>query len=432
MNILIIGAGGREHALAWQATQFGHFVYVAPGNAGTALEPQISNVAISATDIPALLQFATEKNIDLTIVGPEMPLVAGICDTFAAAGLMCFGPSRQAAQLEGSKSFAKDFLVRHNISTPCATRFTDVQAAKAFLSEQTFPLVIKADGLAAGKGVVIAHTHAQAVTTVDEMLGQQSFGTASQTIMIEQFVTGEEASFIALVGKQGQFKILATSQDHKARFEGDTGPNTGGMGAYSPAPIITPLLEQRIVESIITPTLNGLAADGIDYTGFLYAGLMITADNEPFVLEFNCRLGDPETQPLLLRLKSDLATLCLSALQGTLNERSVEWDKRPALGVVMTAKGYPGDYSTGHIIQNLPLSQHGKNPHQKVFHAGTKQQNNHIVTNGGRVLCVTSLGDTLAQAKAHSYTTVAKISWQGACWRSDIGDKALTDTTETS
>jgi phosphoribosylamine--glycine ligase len=423
MNVLIVGSGGREHALAWKVAQspLVSQVFVAPGNAGTAVEAGIENIAISSDDIVALRYFAQEHGIALTIVGPEIPLVAGIVDEFRAAGLACFGPTRAAAQLEGSKDFCKRFLQRHSIPAATSQTFTRIDDARSYIQAHALPLVIKADGLAAGKGVVIAHTHEEALAAAEDMLSGNAFGNAGSRIVVEEFLEGEEASFIVMA--DGSFALpMATSQDHKARDDGDRGPNTGGMGAYSPAPVITPELHARIMHLIIEPTLQGMAADGTPYTGFLYAGLMITPDGTPKVLEFNCRFGDPETQPILMRLQSDLARLCLAAISGNLADHAIEWDDRKALGVVMAAKGYPEGYRSGDIIYGL---DEDTGPDARVFHAGTKRHDGHIVSSGGRVLCVCALGETVKEAQHRAYELVSKIHWEGAYYRSDIGYRAI-------
>jgi phosphoribosylamine--glycine ligase len=423
MNILIVGGGGREHALAWKAAQSSQAdtVYVAPGNAGTALEPGIENVDIDACDIDGLLAFAQRNNIGLTIVGPELPLVAGIVDRFTATGLRCFGPSAGAAQLEGSKTFAKDFLQRHNIPTAAYAVFTDTDAATAYIREQGAPIVIKADGLAAGKGVILAQTEAEAITAVTEMLSGNTFGEAGSRVVVEEYLQGEEASFIVMV--DGSHCLpLATSQDHKARDNGDTGPNTGGMGAYSPAPVVTPEIHERVMNEVILPTVTGMQAEGNAFTGFLYAGLMVAADGTPGVLEFNVRFGDPETQPVLLRLRSDLVDLCEAALDGQLDTVTAEWDTRPALGVVLAAGGYPDGYRTGDVISGLDEAEGAD---CKVFHAGTKQQDGVTVTSGGRVLCVCALGDSIAAAQQRSYACVQSIHWPDMYYRTDIGYRAI-------
>lgn len=423
MNILIIGNGGREHALAWKAAQspLADKVYVAPGNAGTALEPGLTNVEISATDIPALLAFAQSNDIGLTIVGPEAPLVIGVVDAFQAAGLKIFGPSQAAAQLEGSKAFTKDFLARHNIPSAEYQNFTEVEPALAYVRSKGAPIVIKADGLAAGKGVIVAMTLQEAEDAVQDMLAGNAFGDAGHRIVVEEFLDGEEASFIVMVDGKNVVP-MATSQDHKRVGDGDTGPNTGGMGAYSPAPVVTDEIHQRAMDQVIWPTVRGMAAEGNTYVGFLYAGLMISADGQPKVIEFNCRFGDPETQPIMLRLRSDLVELCLAGAEGKLDEKTSEWDERPALGVVLAAGGYPGDYNNGEVIQGLPQQESADG---KVFHAGTRMQGNDVVTSGGRVLCVTALGETVAQAQQRAYQLADGIQWTGSFCRKDIGYRAI-------
>ncbi|CAI2019561.1 phosphoribosylamine--glycine ligase [Serratia marcescens] len=423
MNILIIGNGGREHALAWKAAQspLADKVYVAPGNAGTALEANLENVAIAATDIPALVAFAQSHDIGLTIVGPEAPLVIGVVDAFQAAGLKIFGPSQAAAQLEGSKAFTKDFLARHRIPTAEYENFTEVEPALAYVRRKGAPIVIKADGLAAGKGVIVAMTLQEAEEAVRDMLAGNAFGDAGHRIVVEEFLDGEEASFIVMVDGENVVP-MATSQDHKRVGDGDTGPNTGGMGAYSPAPVVTDEIHQRAMDQVIWPTVRGMAAEGNTYVGFLYAGLMISADGQPKVIEFNCRFGDPETQPIMLRLRSDLVELCLAGAEGRLNEKSSDWDERPALGVVLAAGGYPGDYRNGEVIQGLPQQESADG---KVFHAGTRLQDNDVVTSGGRVLCVTALGDTVAQAQQRAYQLAEGIEWPGSFCRKDIGYRAI-------
>lgn len=423
MNILIIGNGGREHALAWKAAQspLADKVYVAPGNAGTALEPGLTNVEISATDIPALLAFAQSNDIGLTIVGPEAPLVIGVVDAFQAAGLKIFGPSQDAAQLEGSKAFTKDFLARHNIPSAEYQNFTEVEPALAYVRSKGAPIVIKADGLAAGKGVIVAMTLQEAEDAVQDMLAGNAFGDAGHRIVVEEFLDGEEASFIVMVDGENVVP-MATSQDHKRVGDGDTGPNTGGMGAYSPAPVVTDEIHQRAMDQVIWPTVRGMAAEGNTYVGFLYAGLMISADGQPKVIEFNCRFGDPETQPIMLRLRSDLVELCLAGAEGKLDEKTSEWDERPALGVVLAAGGYPGDYNNGEVIQGLPQQESADG---KVFHAGTRMQGNDVVTSGGRVLCVTALGETVAQAQQRAYQLAEGIQWPGSFCRKDIGYRAI-------
>ena len=423
MKVLVIGNGGREHALAWKAAQspLVETVFVAPGNAGSALEPALQNVAIGATDIPALLSFAQNEKIDLTIVGPEAPLVIGVVDAFRAAGLTIFGPTQSAAQLEGSKAFTKDFLARHHIPTAEYQNFTDIEPALAYLREKGTPIVIKADGLAAGKGVIVAMTLEEAEAAVNDMLAGNAFGDAGHRIVIEEFLDGEEASFIVMV--DGEHVLpMATSQDHKRVGDGDTGPNTGGMGAYSPAPVVTDEVHQRTMDRVIWPTVRGMAAEGNTYTGFLYAGLMIDKQGNPKVIEFNCRFGDPETQPMMLRMKSDLVELCLAGCHGKLDEKTSEWDERASLGVVIAAGGYPGDYRTGDEIHGLPLEEIGG----KVFHAGTKlSDDDRVLTSGGRVLCATALGHTVAEAQRNAYALMANIHWDGSFSRKDIGYRAI-------
>jgi phosphoribosylamine--glycine ligase len=423
MRILVIGGGGREHALAWKAAQspLADTVYAAPGNAGTGREPGVENVDVGAGDIDDLLAFAREKNIGLTIVGPEVPLVAGIVDAFAAAGLRCFGPSRGAAQLEGSKTFTKDFLARHRIPTAAYRTFSEVSPALAYLREQGAPIVVKADGLAAGKGVIVAMSLGEAETAVRDMLAGNAFGEAGRRVVIEEYLDGEEASFIVIA--DGKHVLpMATSQDHKRVGDGDTGPNTGGMGAYSPAPVVTEAVHRRIMTEVIEPTVRGMAAEGLPYTGFLYAGLMIGADGGPKVIEYNCRFGDPETQPIMLRMRSDLVAHCLAALEGRLDREQTEWDPRASLGVVMAAGGYPGSYARGTVISGLPRTE---DEDVKVFHAGTVERGGEVVTAGGRVLCVTALGDSVSEAQAQAYAQVRRITWDQAYWRSDIGYRAV-------
>ncbi|ESQ08964.1 MAG TPA: phosphoribosylamine--glycine ligase [Chromatiaceae bacterium] len=423
MKILIVGNGGREHALAWKAAQspLAERIYVAPGNGGTAEEPGVENVAIAATDSEALLAFARNTGIDLTIVGPEAPLVAGVVDYFTAAGLRCFGPTRSAARLEGSKGFAKDFLQRHSIPTASYQSFTALAPALAYLHQVGAPIVIKADGLAAGKGVILADNLATAETALRDMLSEGRFGDAGRRVVIEELLRGEEASFIAMIDGE-HILPLASSQDHKARDDGDRGPNTGGMGAYSPAPVVTPELHERIMADVMRPTLAGLAAEGIRYVGFLYAGLMIGNDGVPRVLEYNCRLGDPETQPILMRLDSDLVQLCIDALDSRLHRSTAEWNQQTALGVVLASGGYPGDYPKGFpIIGANRILDSGI----KVFHAGTRRDGEQCITDGGRVVCVTALGADVTEARSRAYRSVDKIHFQGAFFRSDIGHKAL-------
>ncbi|RAR63370.1 MULTISPECIES: phosphoribosylamine--glycine ligase [Halomonadaceae] len=424
MKVLIIGGGGREHALAWKVAQSPQVetIYVAPGNAGTLVEPKVSNVDIGATDLAGLEAFARDHAIDLTIVGPEAPLVEGVVDRFQAAGLAIFGPTQAAAQLEGSKSFTKDFLARHAIPSADYQTFTAVEPALAYLAEKGAPIVIKADGLAAGKGVIVAMTAAEAEAAVRDMLEANAFGDAGARVVIEEFLDGEEASFIVMV--DGEHVLpMATSQDHKRAGDGDTGPNTGGMGAYSPAPVVTDAVYQRIMDEVILPTVKGMAAEGHPYTGFLYAGLMIDKSGAPKVIEYNCRFGDPETQPIMMRLESDLAALCLAGSQGTLDRESIEWDKRPAVGVVLAAGGYPGSYRKGDVIDGIEAAE---DTGCRVFHAGTTQDDQgRVATSGGRVLCVTALGDTVANAQALAYEGVAAIDWQNMSYRRDIGFRAI-------
>ena len=422
MKVLIVGGGGREHALAWKCAQSPRVshVFVAPGNAGTLHESRVSNLDVAADDTDGLLAFAEREKIQLTIVGPEGPLVAGLVDRFQDAGRRCFGPTKAAARLEGSKAFCKDFLQRHGIPTASYATFTAADFSTAYIEAQRLPLVIKADGLAAGKGVVICETHADAVAAATAMLGG-SFGAAGNTIVVEEFLRGEEVSFIAVA--QGEQAIaLATSQDHKRRDDGDRGPNTGGMGAYSPAALVTPALHARIMQQVIQPTLKGLCADGNPFSGFLYAGLMIAPDGTPNVLEFNCRLGDPETQPILLRLQSDLVELCLATLDGALGHIELKWDPRAAVGVVMAAGGYPESYRTGDVIQGLEAASQLPG---KVFHAGTRQRDGDVVTAGGRVLCAVGLGDTIAAARLPAYALVDAIHWNLVQYRRDIGHRAV-------
>ena len=421
MKVLIIGNGGREHALAWKVARDSNVthVYVAPGNAGTASEHNVSNVNIDVLAIPELVAFAQQEKIDLTIVGPEAPLVAGVVDQFAAAGLTIFGPTRAAAQLEGSKAFSKDFLARHNIPTAAYQNFTDVEAAKAYVRQQGAPIVIKADGLAAGKGVILAQSEAEAFAAIDHMLAGNAFGEAGHRVVIEEFLVGEEASFIVMVDGE-HILPLATSQDHKARDNGDKGPNTGGMGAYSPAPVVTPDIHQRAMQEVIIPTVQGMSREGTPYTGFLYAGLMIDAEGTPKVLEFNCRFGDPETQPVLMRLQSSLVELCLAATRGELDSVEAQWDSRPALGVVMAAGGYPENYHKGDEIIGIEQVSNAK-----VFQAGTRLEDGKTVTNGGRVLCVTALGDSVREAQQRAYEGVKAIKWPNAYYRTDIGYRAV-------
>ncbi len=423
MKLLIVGEGGREHAICYKAAQSNEVstIFVAPGNAGTANEPKSSNVDIAADDIDALLIFAIEQKVDLCIVGPEVPLVLGISDLFASAGIKCFGPSKKAAQLEGSKAFTKDFLARHDIPTAAYGHFSKLDAAIEYVKSQTMPIVIKADGLAAGKGVIIAQDESEAVAALDDILVQSVFGGAGASVVIEEFLQGEEASFICMVAN-GQVLPFASSQDHKAAYDGDLGPNTGGMGAYSPAPVVDSAMHEKIMSEVIMPTANGLISDGIAYTGFLYAGVMIDAQGTPKVLEFNCRLGDPETQPILMRLESDLVELCLLAVDGKLPQQA-QWSDKVALGVVLASEGYPADYEKGKAIHIAPDLNDGGN--LKVFHAGTRHKNNKIVTNGGRVLCVCAMGESTEAAQAAAYNAVNAIEWQGMWYRQDIGYRAV-------
>ncbi|MFM5509788.1 phosphoribosylamine--glycine ligase [Aeromonas rivipollensis] len=423
MKVLIIGNGGREHALAWKAKQSPMVtrVFVAPGNAGTAHEGSIENVAIEATDIQALLAFAKAQQIGLTIVGPEAPLVKGVVDAFRAEGLAIFGPTAAAAQLEGSKAFAKDFLARHAIPTAEYQNFTEVEPALAYLREKGAPIVIKADGLAAGKGVIVAMTLEEAEAAVRDMLSGNAFGDAGARVVIEEFLDGEEASFIVMV--DGEHVLpMATSQDHKRVGDGDTGLNTGGMGAYSPAPVVTDAVHQKVMEQVIMPTVRGMAAEGNIYTGFLYAGLMIDAEGNPKVIEFNCRFGDPETQPIMLRMRSDLVELCLAACAGKLDQVEAIYDPRVAIGVVLAAGGYPGDYQQGKPISGLPVEEASG---EKVFHAGSQLAGDTIVTAGGRVLCATALGHTVAEAQQRAYQLAGRIQWDGVFYRKDIGWRAI-------
>ena len=423
MNILIIGSGGREHALAWKCAQSPRVdtVFVAPGNAGTAREAGVANVAVDADDIDGLIDIARQKDVALTIVGPEAPLVAGVVDRFNELGLPCFGPTAAAAQLEGSKAFTKDFLARHGIPTAAYRNFTELDAALDYIREQGAPIVIKADGLAAGKGVIVAGTVAEAEQAATDMLAGGAFGSAGARIVVEEFLDGEEASFIVVTDGE-TILPMATSQDHKARDEGDVGPNTGGMGAYSPAPVVTPEIEARIMDEVIRPTLEGMRADGNNYLGFLYAGLMIMADGTPRVIEFNCRMGDPETQPIMARLQSDLVDICAATLDGGLAGCAAEWDPRAALGVVMAAGGYPGRYAKGKVITGLESADSDS---QKVFHAGTRLDGDNVTTSGGRVLCVVGLGDSVAAAAREAYAAVDCIHWEDAYFRGDIGHRAI-------
>jgi len=423
MNVLVIGSGGREHALAWKAAQSANVntVFVAPGNAGTAGEAGLENIALEPMDFAGLADFARDNDVGLTIVGPEAPLVEGIVDFFQQRQLRCFGPSKGASQLEGSKAFTKDFLARHNIPSGDYATFTELQPALAYLHEKGAPIVVKADGLAAGKGVIVAETLRQAEDAVTDMLSGNAFGEAGCCVVIEEFLAGEEASFIVIVDGENVLP-MATSQDHKRIGEGDTGPNTGGMGAYSPAPVVDDAVYQRVMEQVILPTVRGMAAEGNSYTGFLYAGLMISSDGEPRVIEYNCRFGDPETQPIMMRLQSDLCALCNAALDGTLDRAETKWDERCAMGVVLAAGGYPGNYGKGFVIEGLEASQPDN---IKVFHAGTAAEGDDIVTSGGRVLCVTALAGDIATAQKDCYAAADKISWDGVTLRRDIGWRAV-------
>jgi len=423
MKVMIIGSGGREHALAWKAASSPRVeqVFVVPGNAGTAREPGVMNVQIDISDFAALADFAKIQRVGLTIIGPEGPLVDGIVDYFSGAGLPCFGPSKGAAQLEGSKAFTKDFLARHNIPTAGYANFTEVEPALAYLRTQSLPIVIKADGLAAGKGVIIAQSAAEAESTVREMLAGNSFGAAGHRVVIEEFMAGEEASFIAIVDGTTALPF-ATSQDHKARDDGDQGPNTGGMGAYSPAPVVTPDIHDRVMQEVIMPTVRGMAAEGNTYVGFLYAGLMIAADGSPRVVEFNCRFGDPEAQPVMMRLNTDLIDLCESALTGTLHDMNIDFDPRAAVGVVLAAGGYPDHYAKGDVIQGLDTPSPEAS---KLFHAGTRLEGNNVVTNGGRVMCATALGTSVSEATRTAYALAGNIHWNKLYYRKDIAWRAI-------
>jgi len=423
MNILIIGSGGREHALAWKAARSSDVakVFVAPGNAGTARETGVENVPISVSDIDGLVRFADRENVGLSIVGPEAPLVEGIKDAFDLAGLPCFGPTRSAARLEGSKAFAKDFMARHGIPTAAYGSFREWEPARTYIESCDGPMVVKADGLAAGKGVILARDREEALQAAEGMLSGRDFGEAGRLIVVEELLEGEEASFIVMVDGE-HILPLATSQDHKARDDGDMGPNTGGMGAYSPAPVVTPEVYDRIMTRVIEPTVSGMAREGHPYLGFLYAGVMIDAQGNPRVLEYNCRFGDPETQPILLRLSSDLPQLCLSALNGSLHRTTVQWDERASLGVVMAAGGYPESYRKGDPISGLPETE---SDDLKVFHAGSALQDGQVVTSGGRVLCVTALGTSVSHARARAYEMVRRITWPNVYFRTDIGYRAV-------
>ncbi len=422
MKILVIGSGGREHALAWKCLQSDTVekVFVAPGNAGTATEAGLENVAIDVLDLPGLVSFAKANAIDLTIVGPEAPLVVGIVDYFVEQGLKVFGPSKGAAQLEGSKAFTKDFLARHKIPTGAYQNFTNESDALAYVRKQGAPIVIKADGLAAGKGVIVAMTLKEAEEAVSDMLSGNKFGDAGHRVVVEEFLEGEEASFIVMVDGKNVLP-MATSQDHKRVGDGDTGPNTGGMGAYSPAPVVTPQVFDRVMQEVIRPTVDGMAAEGNAYTGFLYAGLMISADGAPKVIEYNCRFGDPETQPIMMRMQSDLPRLCLAAIEGNLDKEESLWDERAAVGVVLAAAGYPNDYPKGDVITGLSAGSNDA----KIFHAGTTLKDNQVVTSGGRVLCATALGKTVTEAQKKAYALAADVNWNGAFYRKDIAYRAI-------
>lgn len=421
MKILVTGSGGREHAIAWRAAKSDSvdIVYVAPGNAGTDGDGKLRNVDIDVMDFDAQVAFARDNAVDLTIIGPEAPLVAGVVERFESAGLKCFGPSQAAAQLEGSKQFSKDFMKRHDIPTAEYGAFDEIEAAQAFAAAMAPPIVIKADGLAAGKGVVIANSHDEARATIEDMMGQGAFGGAGARVVIEEFLAGEEATFLVIADGE-HFLPFASSQDHKAVYDGDKGPNTGGMGAYSPAPVVTPEVFDRIVKRVIEPVIRGMASEGMPYKGVLYAGLMIDPEGNPRVIEFNCRLGDPETQPIMLRLKSDLVALCLAAIDGKLAGESLEFDEQVALAVVMAAGGYPGSYSKGDEITGLDSVKNGK-----VFHAGTRRADGKILTSGGRVLAVTAMGDSVGEAQQAAYEMIKGIHFKDAYYRTDIGYRAV-------
>jgi len=424
MNVLVIGGGGREHALAWKLAQSPRVarVYVAPGNGGTAQAPELTNVPLG--DVAALVAFARRENVGLTVVGPEAPLAAGIVDAFRSAGLRIFGPTRAAAQLESSKDFAKQFMVRHGIPTAASRTFTGAAEAHAYVDQRGAPIVVKADGLAAGKGVVVATTAAEAHAAIDHMLVDNAMGAAGARVVVEDFLTGEEASFIVMV--DGAHVLpLASSQDHKRLRDGDQGPNTGGMGAYSPAPVVTPQVHARIMREVVMPAVQGMAADGIPYGGFLYAGVMLDAKGAPRVLEFNCRLGDPETQPILVRLRSDLLDLLEHGVNGTLDRVEAEWDRRAALGVVLAAGGYPDAPRAGAVIEGLDRVNADAHPDVQVFHAGTTLDDDRVVVSGGRVLCVTALGDSVRQAQRAAYNAIAALHFEGMQYRTDIGHRAL-------
>ncbi|MDW6091192.1 phosphoribosylamine--glycine ligase [Vibrio rhizosphaerae] len=423
MNVLVIGSGGREHALSWKVAQNPQVetIFVAPGNAGTALEKKVKNVSIDVEDIAGLVTFAQQNAIDLTIVGPEAPLVIGVVDAFRAAGLPIFGPTKGAAQLEGSKAFTKDFLARHQIPTADYANFTEIEPALAYVREKGAPIVVKADGLAAGKGVIVAMTLQEAEDAIQDMLAGNAFGNAGSRVVIEEFLEGEEASFIVMVDGKNVLP-MATSQDHKRVGDQDTGPNTGGMGAYSPAPVVTQDIHDRIMEQVIYPTVEGMAAEGHPYTGFLYAGLMIDGQGNPKVIEYNCRFGDPETQPIMMRLQSDLVELCQIAIAGNLDQAESKWDERASIGIVLAAGGYPGDYNKGDVISGLPQTD---TEGEKVFHAGTCEKDGQVVTHGGRVLCATALGNTVLEAQQRAYALAKQIQWDGVFYRNDIGYRAI-------
>ena len=424
-KVLVVGGGGREHALSWKLAQSKHVdtVFVAPGNPGSSSEAKIVNIEVQATDIEQLVHFAKNESIDLVVVGPEDPLVAGIVDEFTKIGIKCFGPTAEAAQLEGSKAFAKRFMQKYRIPTATYQSFSDPHSAKEFLKNSVYPMVIKADGLAAGKGVFIVNNFTMAEKSVDDIMTDQKFGSAGATIVVEEFLEGEEASFIAMVDGLNILP-LATSQDHKAIGDGDVGLNTGGMGAYSPASFVDDKLQEKIMDEIMLPTVHGMANEGMPYRGFLYAGLMISDQNEPKVLEFNCRFGDPETQPIMMRLSSDLVELIQACFNGTIESFPIEWDDRTALGIIMASSGYPEEYETGMEINGLDTTDLA-GPDVKIFHSGTATLDDRILTNGGRVLCVTALGRDVEQAKKVAYDTVNKIAWDGVYYRRDIGDKAI-------
>jgi len=424
VSVLIIGSGGREHAFTWKASQSDLVdkIFVAPGNAGTSLESKAVNIEISPNDIEGLVSFSKKENIGLVIVGPEDPLVNGITDAFMKAGINCFGPESIGAQLEGSKDFAKSFMKKHNIPTASYESFSDADQAKKYIQENELPLVIKADGLAAGKGVVIAENYETAIKTIDEFISKNKFGNASKKIIIEEFLIGQELSYIVMVNGT-EYLPLATSQDHKTIGEGDVGLNTGGMGAYSPVPFVDAELDAIIKKKVIEPSVKGLSKDGISFRGFLYAGLMIDSNMNPKVLEYNCRFGDPETQPIMLRLKSDLIDMIQTCFFGNISNYEIEWDERSAMGVVLSSIGYPESYETGRII--IGLNEFSKKSDVKIFHSGTSIENENILTNGGRVLCVTALGDSLNQANINAYSAVEQIDWDGKYYRKDIGFRVM-------